>query len=60
VPFRVRADDHAFAIFRRADDGAWQWIPGGGEDAETLVEAARREAVDLAERLQRKDLPERD
>jgi dATP pyrophosphohydrolase len=37
-----------YAIFRRRDDGSWQAIAGGGEDAETPLEAARREAWEEA------------
>jgi dATP pyrophosphohydrolase len=48
VPFRARSADHEYAIFRRADDGAWQWIAGGGEDSETPAEAAVREAFEEA------------
>ena len=48
VPFRVRADGYEYAVFRRADDDAWQWIAGGGEDSETPGQAARREAFEEA------------
>jgi dihydroneopterin triphosphate diphosphatase len=48
VPFRLRVDDYAYAMFRRADDDAWQWIAGGGEDSETPAQAARREAFEEA------------
>ncbi len=33
-----------YAIFRRTDAGYWQGIAGGGEDEETPLQAARREA----------------
>jgi dATP pyrophosphohydrolase len=48
VPFRVHANGSEYAVFRRADDDAWQWIAGGGEGAETPVQAARREAFEEA------------
>jgi len=32
-----------YALFKRADLGFWQGVTGGGEDAETPIEAARRE-----------------
>ena len=35
-----------YAVFRRADLGFWQGISGGGEDAETPLEAAKREALE--------------
>lgn len=38
----------AYAVFRRGDDLAWQAIAGGGEDAETPLEAAKREAWEEA------------
>ncbi|MBK8027773.1 MAG: NUDIX domain-containing protein [Chloroflexi bacterium] len=37
-----------YALFRRADEGYWQPIAGGGEDDETPEEAARREAMEEA------------
>ncbi len=37
-----------FALFRRSDAGYWQAIAGGGEDQETPVEAAHREAFEEA------------
>ncbi len=33
-----------YAIFRRTDAGYWQGIAGGGEDEETPLPAAKREA----------------
>ena len=50
APFQVlvflyrRADQHLeYAIFRRADNDAWQAVAGGGEDDETPRDAAIRE-----------------
>jgi len=37
-----------FAIFQRADDHAWQVLAGGGEDDETPLAAAVREAYEEA------------
>ena len=48
LPFRRKAGKLEYAIFRRADDASWQGIAGGGEDLETPVEAARREAEEEA------------
>jgi dATP pyrophosphohydrolase len=48
LPFRVSPGARRYAVFRRSDDGAWQWIAGGGEDSETPLQAARREAVEEA------------
>src|SRR5881628_3606935 len=47
-PFRREAGRLEYAIFRRADIGAWQGIAGGGEDDETPIEAAIREAREEA------------
>ena len=48
-PYR-RVDDGAFeyALLRRSDAGYWQAVAGGGEDDETPLEAARREAYEEA------------
>jgi dATP pyrophosphohydrolase len=49
LPFRRdQRGDVEYAIFRRSDDGLWQGIAGGGEDRETALEAARREAWEEA------------
>lgn len=43
-PFRCLEDNLIeYAVFERADSGAWQGISGGGEDDETPVQAAKRE-----------------
>jgi dATP pyrophosphohydrolase len=43
-PYRRIGDKFEFALFKRADDGDWQGIAGGGEDRETPLQAAIREA----------------
>ena len=49
IPFRVLGDSAIeYAVFRRADIDCWQGIAGGGEDEETPLEAARREAYEEA------------
>ena len=51
LPYRITGDGTIlYAIFkRRPDDGDyWQGIAGGGEDDETPLEAARREAGEEA------------
>jgi len=48
LPFRRREGRLEYAIFRRADDASWQGIAGGGEDGESPVEAAKREAAEEA------------
>jgi len=49
LPYRVLQDGQiVYAIFGRADGGYWQGIAGGGEDGESPLEAARREAFEEA------------
>ena len=46
IPFVRTAHGLRFAVFHRADADMWQWIAGGGEDDETPLQAARREAFE--------------
>ena len=49
-PFRrLEEGEFEYAVFKRADEGYWQAIAGGGEDDEKPIEAARREAHEEAE-----------
>jgi dATP pyrophosphohydrolase len=49
LPYRRRADGAIeYALFRRADQGVWQGIAGGGEDFESPEAAAAREAFEEA------------
>jgi dATP pyrophosphohydrolase len=49
LPFRrTAAADFEFAVVRRADDANWQGVAGGGEVGESVVQAARREALEEA------------
>ena len=46
-PYRLRpGTGFEYAVFKRADLGFWQGIAGGGEDAETPLEAAKRESLE--------------
>ncbi len=45
---RAAAGVFEYAVFQRADEGYWQGIAGGGEDDETPMQAARREAWEEA------------
>ena len=45
---RINIDEFEYALFKRADAGYWQAIAGGGEDDETRLEAAQREAFEEA------------
>ncbi len=46
IPYKIIDAVPLFCIYRRADSGEWQFIAGGGEDAETPLEAAKREAFE--------------
>jgi len=44
LPYRLNNGGEAeFAVFKRSDDGYWQFIAGGGEANENPIETARRE-----------------
>ena len=43
-PYRKMGDDFEYALLKRSDEGFWQGVAGGGENKETPIEAARREA----------------
>ncbi len=46
IPYKIIGTKPLFCIFRRTDSGDWQFIAGGGEDSETPLEAATREAFE--------------
>ena len=49
LPFRVASlDVFEYALFKRSDKSYWQGIAGGGEDSETPLAAAKREAFEEA------------
>jgi dATP pyrophosphohydrolase len=49
LPYRtVDHGDYEFAVFSRADYDCWQGIAGGGENEETPLQAAQREALEEA------------
>ncbi len=49
LPFRRCSRERIeYAVFKKSDGGYWQFIAGGGEDDETPLEAARREALEEA------------
>jgi dATP pyrophosphohydrolase len=48
-PYRKTSDNQfEYALFKRADEGYWQGIAGGGEDEEYPLETARREVSEEA------------
>lgn len=46
IPYRLIQSEPQFCIFRRADQNQYQFIAGGGEDNETPIQAAKREAFE--------------
>ena len=48
IPYRQTPGGVVYAVLRRSDAGYWQWIAGGGEDAESPLDAAKREAFEEA------------
>ena len=49
LPFRHKRDGQLeYAVFRRREEGYWQFIAGGGENNEKPIETARREAFEEA------------
>lgn len=49
LPFRIVGRERfEYALFKRRDAADWQGIAGGGEDSETPLVAAKREAFEEA------------
>ena len=48
LPYRQHENSFEFAVFSRHDYSCWQGIAGGGEDNETPLQAAIREAYEEA------------
>jgi dATP pyrophosphohydrolase len=48
-PYHINDKGIEYAIFHRSDYDCWQAISGGGEDGETIIESAKREAFEEAE-----------
>jgi len=45
IPYRMTESGvPEFAVTKRTDSGVWQFLSGGGEEGETPLQAARREA----------------
>lgn len=45
-PYIKTDESIQYGIFNRSDYGYWQGIAGGGEDGETPIESAKREAFE--------------
>ncbi|PFZ65918.1 NUDIX hydrolase [Bacillus wiedmannii] len=50
-PYIITDESIQYAIFNRSDYGYWQGIAGGGEDGESPIESAKREAFEEADIL---------
>ena len=49
IPFKIGSNRKiTYGVLQRADGGYWQWIAGGGEDSESPLDAAKREASEEA------------
>ena len=46
LPYRARDASYEYAVFYRSDSKMCQFIAGGGEEGESPVDAARREALE--------------
>ena len=46
IPYRIIGDCLYYCVFHRADCDTWQFIAGGGEEHETPIQAAMREAFE--------------
>lgn len=46
IPYRIVNESPLYCVFRRADFDQWQFIAGGGENYETPLNAAKREAFE--------------
>lgn len=44
IPFRKKEGRIEYAILKREDMEVWQWVAGGGEEGESILESAVREA----------------
>lgn len=47
-PYHINSNGIEYAIFHRSDADWWQAVSGGGEDGETVIESAKREAWEEA------------
>ena len=48
IPYKIINNEILYGIFLRSDMKVWQTISGGGEDDESPIEAAKREANEEA------------
>ncbi|NLJ95761.1 MAG: NUDIX pyrophosphatase [Clostridiales bacterium] len=48
IPYIIQDSKIRYAVFHRSDMNLWQFISGGGEDGETPLQSAKREAFEEA------------
>lgn len=48
LPYLIKDQQVRFCVFLREDMRVWQFIAGGGEDGETIIESAKRESFEEA------------
>ncbi|EHI99482.1 NUDIX hydrolase [Clostridium sp. DL-VIII] len=48
IPYIIQDNIIKYAVFHRSDMQVWQFIAGGGEDGETPLQSAKREAFEEA------------
>ena len=48
IPYIKESLGTKFLVMKRTDDENWQFISGGGENSETPIDAAKREAIEEA------------
>lgn len=48
IPYIIQDKVIKYAVFHRSDMRVWQFIAGGGEDGETPLQSAKREAYEEA------------
>ena len=46
IPYKIHGDLPLYCVLHRSDHDQWQFIAGGGEDSESPLEAAKREAFE--------------
>lgn len=49
IPFTLKHDEIKVCLFKRTDMKIWQFIAGGGEEGETPLQSAKREAKEEAQ-----------
>lgn len=46
IPYIIKNESIKYAVYHRSDMEIWQFIAGGGEDGETPLQSAKREAYE--------------